>query len=145
MSELEKATPATGGAVEKASGVLSEAVTYVAVVTELAVAGFRLAGLSDAVRDTYRYVERCARGVDRLADQMAGLAVDGDTVAEHHEAAAVMRSVLEAAESMAASVEDLSMLFTHTAEAHKADYGTVADAAQSMSVPMAEAEFYSNR
>ncbi|MFC7734219.1 hypothetical protein [Actinomadura keratinilytica] len=128
-----------------AGGVIADAVTYVAVVTELAVAGFRLAGLSESVRSTYRYVERCARGVDRLADQMAGLAVDADTVAEHHEAAAVMRSVLEAAEAMASSLEDLSTLFGHTANEHVTDYGTVADAAQSMSVPMAEAEFYSNR
>ncbi|MGP4030218.1 hypothetical protein [Actinomadura sp. 3N407] len=142
---VEKTPESTGGALEKAGNVLSDAVTYTIVIGQLAIAGARLAWLSESVRSTYRYVERCARGVDRLADQMAGLAVDADTVAEHHDAAAVMRSVLSDAEDMAASLEDLSTLFGHTADAHRADYGTVADAANNMTVPMAEAEFYSNR
>lgn len=142
MAELNKQP---GTAVEKASGVIREAVTYSVVVAELAIAGVRLAGLGESVRSTYRYIERCARGVDRLADQMAGLTVDADTVAEHHQAAAVMRSVLAEAESMAAHLEDLSTLFNHTADAHRGDYGTVADTANNMTVPMADAEFYSNR
>ncbi|MFI0487528.1 hypothetical protein [Actinomadura sp. 9N215] len=135
----------TGGALERAGSVLADAVTFTIVVGQLAVAGTRLAWLSESVRSTYRYVERCASGVDRLADQMAGLAVDADTVAEHHEAAAVMRSVLGEAEAMAVCLEDLSTQFNYTAEAHQGDYGTVADAANHMTVPMAEAEFYSNR
>ena len=151
MSELEK-VPAqnaggqdTGGAVEKAGAVLTDAVTYAIVVAEMAAAGARLAGLSEQVRSTYRYVERCARSVVRLADRMAALNVDVDTVAEHREAAQVMRSVLAAAEEMAAGMDDLSTLFSHTASAHRADYGSVVDAANNMSVPMAQAEFYSNR
>lgn len=135
----------TGGALEKAGAVLIDAVSYAIVLTQLTAAGARLMWLSDSVRETYRYVERCASGTDRLAEQMAGLAVDVDTVSEHHQAAAVMRSVLATAEEMAASLDDLSGLFHHTSDAHRTDYGPVADAAQNMTVPMAEAEFYSNR
>lgn len=142
MAELE---PYTGRETSAAGGVLADAVRYAIVVAQLAAAGMRLAGLSESVRSTYRYVERCASGVDRLADQMEALKVDADTVGEHHEAATVMRGVLAAAEEMAASLEDLSTLFTHTAETHQAEYGSVAEAANNMTVPMAEAEFYSNR
>src|SRR5262249_32895938 len=124
---------------------VSTVVAFGLVVASLAAAGIRLAGLSERVRSTYRYVAKCAEGVDQLADQMAGLAVDTDTVAEHHEAAAIMRSVLGAAEGMAAATEDLSTLFTAASDAHQADYGSVAEAANGMPVPMAEAEFYSNR
>lgn len=131
--------------VAAAGGVIADAVTYTLIVTQLAIAGMRLANLSESVRATYRYLARCAAGVDRLADQMAGLAVDADTVSEHHEAAAVMRSILSDAEDMAAATEDLSVLFHHTSDAHTRDYGTVADAANNMGVPMADAEFYSNR
>lgn len=145
MAEIEPAQGSTGGALEKAGAVIGDLVTYAIVIAEMTAAGARLMWLSDSVRETYRYVERCATGVDRLAEQMAGLAVDADTVGEHHQAAAVMRSVLATAEEMANSVEDLSTLFHHTSEAHQADYGTVADTAQNMTVPMAEAEFYSNR
>ncbi|MFF5265336.1 hypothetical protein ACFY4C_41180 [Actinomadura viridis] len=137
MAELEKR--------EQDGGELVEVATYNRVVAELAMAGARLARLGESVRSTYRYVEGCASGTLRLADQMAGLAVDADTVAEHRDAAGVMRAVLESAEAMAAAAEDLAGLFTHTAEAHRADYGLVADAAQSMTVPMADAAFYSNR
>jgi hypothetical protein len=143
MGELQ---PYTGREVAASTGgVLADVVTYTIVVAQLAVAGVRLAWLGESVRSTYRYVEKCAAGVDRLADQMASLTVDTDTVAEHHEAATVMRGVLAAAEEMAAGLEDLSTLFTHTSESHQAEYGSVAEAAQNMSVPMAEAEFYSNR
>jgi hypothetical protein len=143
--ELEPVRRNAPAAVEEAGGVISDIVTFGIVVVQLAAAGWKLAGLSESVRSTYRYIERCARGVDRLADQMAGLQVDSDTVAEHHDAATVMRSVLVEAEAMAAHLEDLSTLFDHTSQAHQADYGSVAEAANSMSVPMAEAEFYSNR
>lgn len=123
----------------------ADALTYLVLVAKLAAAGTRLAGVGERVRSTYRYVERCAAGVDRLADQMAALDVDTDTVAEHAEAAAVMRAALEAAEAMASSIEDLSVLFTHTSEAHQADYGQVHEAAQGLPVPMANAAFYANR
>ncbi|CNF62713.1 Uncharacterised protein [Mycobacterium tuberculosis] len=134
-----------GTAVEKASSAIGDAVSFTLMVAEMGVAAVRLAGLSENVRSTYRYIERCARGVDRLAEQMAALTVDTDTVAEHHQAAAVMRQVLAEAESMAAHLEDLSTLFNYTADAHRGDYGTVADAAGAMATPMADAEFYSNR
>lgn len=134
----------TGEAVAE-SGVLETAVRYGIVIVQLAAAGMRLRGLSEQVRATYRYVEGCSEAVDRLAEQMAGLQVDLDTVGEHHQAAAVMRGVLAEAEAMAAATEDLAALFEYTAAAHQADYGPVADAVHAMPVPMAKAEFYSNR
>ncbi|MFI7630297.1 hypothetical protein [Microbispora rosea] len=143
-AELER-TNSTGGALAVAGGVIETVVTYGILLVQLAAAGLRLRGLSERVRSTYSYVDGCAEGVDRIADQMAKLKVDVDTIGEHHDAAGVMRSVLGYADEMAAATEDLAGLFQATANAHQADYGTVAAAAQSMPVPMAEAEFYSNR
>ncbi|NUW45516.1 hypothetical protein [Nonomuraea rhodomycinica] len=142
-AELERSH--TGAAVAASGGVLETVVRYGIIIAQLTVAGIRLRGLSEQVRDTYRYIEGCSSGVDRLAQQMASLKVDVDTVSEHHEAAAVMRSVLDEADAMAADTEDLATMFGQASDAHQADYGTVADKARSMSVPMAEAEFYSNR
>ena len=136
---------ATGKALSTTGSALETVVRYGVVIVQLAAAGVRLRGLSEQVRSTYRYVEGCSKSVDRLADQMAGLAVDGDTVSEHHEAATVMRQVLAEAEAMAAATEDLAALFDQTAAEHQGDYGPVAEAANAMPVRMAEAEFYSNR
>lgn len=133
--------PSGGAAV--ASG--DAAATYGLVVSGLTEAGSQMAGLAERVRVAFRYVERCAAGVEMLADQMQGLTVDTDTVSEHRDAAMAMRSVLAAAEQMAAGVEDLAGLFSATAAAHQGDYGSVAAAATSMTVPMADAGFYSNR
>jgi hypothetical protein len=143
VSELERSQ--TGAAVAATGGVLETVVRYGIVIAQLTMAGVKLRGLSQQVRQTYRYVEGCSTSVDRLAEQMASLEVDRDTVGEHHEAAAVMRSVLAEAEAMAADTEDLATLFGQAADAHQADYGTVADAAAHMPVPMADAQFYSNR
>ncbi|NAS27470.1 hypothetical protein GT755_38115 [Herbidospora sp. NEAU-GS84] len=144
MSELDR-TDGTGGTVAAAGAGVMDVVSFGIVVIQLALAGARLRGLSGQVRATYRYVDGCSRRVDRLADQMAGLEVDADTVGEHHQAAALMRAVLEEADALAAATEDLSTLFDQTAAAHQNDYGTVADAASNMIVPMADASFYSNR
>lgn len=143
MSEVEPGT--TGGVVAATGGVLETVVRYGIVLAQLTVAGIRLRGLSGQVRATYRYVEGCSEAVDRLAGQMAALQVDPDTVGEHHQAAAVMRQVLEDAEAMAEATEELAAAFTRTAAAHEADYGPVADAARAMPVPMADSQFYSNR
>ncbi|MFZ3475435.1 hypothetical protein ACODT4_41315 [Streptomyces sp. 2.9] len=145
MSALEKAGGAAVAVVGAAATVLAEAVRYGIVLAQLTAAGIRLRGLSEQVRSTYNYVAICSASVDRLADQMAGLKVDRDTVSEHHEAAGIMRSVLDEAEAMAASTEELSLLFDETAAAHQADYGPVAEAAQAMPVDPAESEFYANR
>ncbi|MET8686320.1 hypothetical protein ABZV77_19100 [Streptomyces sp. NPDC004732] len=142
---LEKAGSAAGAAIAATGAVLAEGVRYGVVIAQLTAAGVRLRGMSEQVRATYRYVEGCSTSVDRLADQMAELDVDSDTVTEHHEAAGVMRSVLEDAEAMAAATEDLSALFDEAAAGHEGDYGPVADTANNMPVPMAQAEFYSNR
>lgn len=143
MHELERRQ--TGAVVAATGGVIDTVVKYTIVVAQLAWAGIKLRGLSEQVRSTYRYVEGCSSSVDRLAEQMSKLLHEGDTVAEHHQAAAVMRSVLAAAEEMAASTEDLAATFEQTAADHQADYGPVADAIHSMPVPMPEAEFLSNR
>ncbi|RJL20191.1 hypothetical protein [Bailinhaonella thermotolerans] len=147
MPELEtgQAPGGAGAVVAATGGVLETVVRYTIVLAQLTAAGLRLRGLSQQVRATYDYVEGCAVAADRLAEQMAGLEVDSETVSEHHEAAAAMRSVLADAEALAAATEDLAAAFSATAAAHQADYGTVADAAQAMPVPMADAEFYSNR
>ncbi|GIH91916.1 hypothetical protein ACFFMN_34085 [Planobispora siamensis] len=144
MNEMER-SESTGGAIAAAGGVLTTVVYYAVVIVRLVTAGIKLRGLSEQVRGTYRYVEGCATGTDRLADQMARLTVDRDTVGEHHDAATVMRGALAEAEAMAEASEDLSTMFRQTAIAHQADYGSVAEAAAEMNVPMAEAEFYSNR
>ncbi|MGV9535038.1 hypothetical protein ACWEU6_21965 [Streptosporangium sandarakinum] len=144
MGELER-TDSAGGVVATAGGVIETVVTYGIVIIQLAAAGIKLRGLSERVRSTYAYVEGCSASVERLADQMALLAVDLDTIGEHRTAAAVMRSVLADAEAMAAATEDLATLFEQTSAAHQADYGSVADTARSMPVPMADAQFYSNR
>ncbi|WP_433860260.1 hypothetical protein [Streptomyces kronopolitis] len=141
MGALEK----VGSAAIVAGEVIAEGVRYSIVLAQLTIAGARLRGLSEQVRSTYRYVEGCSKSVDRLADQMAGLKVDRGSVAEHHEAANVMRGVLEEAEAMAAATEDLSALFDQTAADHAADYGPVAEAFHAMPVDPAESEFYSNR
>lgn len=135
----------TGAEVAETGGVLETMVRYGIVIVQLAAAGVRLRGLSGQVRRTYRYVEGCSTSVDRLADQMSKLKVDVDTIGEHRDAAAVMRSVLDDAEAMAAATEDLAALFTQASDAHQADYGSVAETVRAMSVPMADAEFYSNR
>lgn len=153
MGEALEKAGAAAGAVASAAGkaavvtgaVLAEGVRYGVVIAQLTIAGARLRGLSEQVRSTYRYVEGCSKSVDRLADQMSGLKVDSGSVAEHHEAASVMRSVLEEAEAMAAATEDLSALFDQTAAEHQADYGPVAEAFHAMPVEPAESEFYSNR
>ncbi|MFI6498709.1 hypothetical protein [Nonomuraea typhae] len=141
----ELTSKSTGGAVAESGGALSTMVRYGIVIAQLAAAGLRLRGLSSRVNDTYRYVEGCSASVDRLAEQMAGLSVDRDSVGEHHQAAAVMRGVLAEAEAMAADIEDLALMFDDAAAAHERDYGPVAEAIHAMPVPMADAEFYSNR
>ncbi|GAA4600068.1 hypothetical protein GCM10023194_81140 [Planotetraspora phitsanulokensis] len=144
MGELESAET-TGGVVAATASVLMEAVRYGILIAQLAVAGIKLRGLSERVRRTYHYVEGCSAGVNRLADQMAGLRVDRDTISEHRNAATVMQSVLADAEAMAAETEDLATLFDETSAAHQADYGPVAESIRAMPVPMADASFYSNR
>ncbi|MGW2401780.1 hypothetical protein ACWCYY_35025 [Kitasatospora sp. NPDC001664] len=139
------AVSAGGGILAATAEVITEAVKYAIVVTQLTLAGAKLLFLAERVRATYAYVESCAESVERLADQAAGMNVDLDTVNEHREAATVMRAVLEEAEAMAAATEDLSTAFQQTADAHESDYGPVADAIATKEGAMADREFYSNR
>ncbi|MDH6709865.1 hypothetical protein P3T27_006614 [Kitasatospora sp. MAA19] len=135
----------TGRALAAAGEMIHDAVQYTVVVGQLAIAAVRLARLSDQVTGTYKYVEGCAKSVQRLADQAAGMDVDRDTIAEHRDAAMVMLSVLAEAEAMAAATADLSTAFQATADAHEADYGPVDEAAANKEGQMAVREFYSNR
>ncbi|MER5866145.1 hypothetical protein [Kitasatospora sp. NPDC002040] len=139
------AVSAGGGILAATAEVITEAVKYAIVLTQLTLAGAKLLFLAERVRATYAYVESCAESVERLADQAAGMNVDRDTVNEHREAATVMRAVLEEAEAMAAATEDLSIAFQQTADAHEGDYGPVADAIATKEGDMADREFYSNR
>ncbi|MCZ0983764.1 hypothetical protein O1L60_44165 [Streptomyces diastatochromogenes] len=144
MSDL---VPVIGGALRATGATIVGAVRFGIVVAQLTAASATMAGLSHQVRSTFKYVEDCAKSVDRLADQAAALSVDQSTVNEHREAATVMRSCREEAEAMAVECEEMSTLFHETADAHIADYGSVADAANNMpdGIEMADRTFYSNR
>lgn len=134
------------GAIITATGeVITEAVRYGIVITQLTAAGVQLALLSDQVTSTYEYIEKCAASADDLADQAEALNVDRDTIGEHRDAATVMRSVLADAQTMANRLAELSTSFRATADAHETDYGPVAEAANAMPVEMADRTFYSNR
>ncbi|MFF4120127.1 hypothetical protein ACFY0P_42740 [Streptomyces sp. NPDC001714] len=142
MSDL---VPRPKGVLAITAEVIGEGVRYGILLVQLTAAGVALGYLSEAVRSAYRYVEGCAASVDRLADKAASLHVDGDVVAAHRDAAAVMRSVLEEADAMAEAASDLSVMFQETADAHRADYGPVADAMNSKEGQVADREYYSNR
>ncbi|MFE6946084.1 hypothetical protein [Streptomyces chartreusis] len=144
MSDL---VPVIGGALQKTGSVIVGAVRFGIVVAQLTAASATMSGLSHQVRSTFKYVEECASSVDRLSDTAASLNVDDLTVNEHRDAATVMRSCKEEAEAMAAECEEMSTLFHETADAHIADYGSVAEAANNMpdGIDMADRQFYSNR
>lgn len=144
MSDI---VPAIGGALEKTGSVIIGAVRFGIVVAQLTAASATMMGLSHTVRSTFKYVEGCARSVDQLSDTAASLNVDDLTVNEHRDAATVMRSCKDEAESMATECEEMSTLFHETADQHIADYGSVADAANNMpdGIDMADRQFYSNR
>ena len=118
---------------------------YGLITARFTALGERLRGLGEQVQASTTHVEGYAASVGRLAEHMAELNVDGETVAEHHEAATVMRAVREAAHAEASAANDLSTRFTQVADDHRADYGTVVEAERAMPVPMANASFYANR
>ncbi|MFE7854411.1 hypothetical protein [Streptomyces sp. NPDC057403] len=144
MSDL---VPAIGAALQKTGSVIIGAVRFGIVVAQLTAASATMAGLSNQVRSTFKYIEDCAKSVDRLSDTAASLNVDDLTVNEHRDAATVMRSCKDEAEAMAVECEEMSTLFHETADQHIADYGSVADAANNMpdGIEMADRQFYSNR
>lgn len=149
MSEL---VPVNGGHVMQAApssdgngGVIYTIVRYAVLRAQFAAAAWRLNEVADYVDGTYNYIEECADSVLRVADQMAHLTVDPDTTSEHRQAAAVMKGILADAKALVDGKRDLAVLFERTREAHETDYGPVADTIQAMPVPMADAEFYSNR
>ncbi|UDM05563.1 hypothetical protein [Streptomyces longhuiensis] len=144
MSDL---VPVVGGALQKTGSVIMGAVRFGIVVAQLSAASVTMAGLSNSVRSTFRYVEDCANTVDQLSDRAAALNVDDLTTGEHRDAATVMRSCRDEAEAMAVECEEMSTLFHTTADEHIGDYGSVAEAAQNMpdGIEMADRQFYSNR
>nr|WP_107908862.1 hypothetical protein [Streptomyces chartreusis] len=139
------------GALKSSSGGFVSAVAYgvqfTVMVAKLAAAGLALRGVGARVRETYKYIGDCAKGVDHLANLAANLhpAVDRDTVGEHRDAAQVMRGSLARAQRMANTVDELSVMFDQAKAAHEGDYGAVNDVATSMTVPMANRNFYRNR
>ncbi|MCX4482174.1 hypothetical protein OOK44_38200 [Streptomyces cellulosae] len=144
----------TGGVAStaaNAAGAVVAAVGYgiqfTVMVAKLAAAGAALRGVGNRVRETYKYIGDCAKSVDHLADLAANLrpAVDPDTVGEHRDAAKVMRASLARAQRMANTVDEMSVMFDQAKAAHQGDYGAVNDAATSMTVPMANRNFYRNR
>jgi hypothetical protein len=148
MSEL---VPTNGGHVMQAArsgdggGVIYTIVRYAFLRAQFAAASWQLNRVADHIDGTYDYIEECADSVLRIADQMARLTVDPDTTGEHRQAAAIMKGILADAKALVAGKRDLAVLFETTREAHETDYGPVADTIAAMPVPMAEAEFYSNR
>jgi hypothetical protein len=149
MTEL---VPANGGHVMQAApssdgsgGIIYTIVRYAILRAQFAAASWQLSRVADHIDGTFDYVEECADSVLRIADQMAHLTVDPDTTGEHRQAAAVMKGILADAKALVDGKRDMAVLFETTREAHETDYGPVADTIQAMPVPMAEAEFYSNR
>jgi hypothetical protein len=137
------------GALTSANGGFVSAVAYgvqfTVMVAKLAAAGLALRGVGARVRSTYKYIGDCAKSVDHLADLAAKLSVDPDTIGEHRDAATVMRASLARAQRMANTVDEMSTMFDQAKAAHQGDYGAVNDAATSMTVPMANRNFYRNR
>jgi hypothetical protein len=137
------------GALTSASGNFVSAAAYgvqfTVMVVKLAAAGLALRGVGARVRSTYKYIGDCAKSVDHLANLAAKLSVDPDTIGEHRDAATVMRASLARAQRMANTVDEMSVMFDQARAAHQGDYGAVNDAATSMSVPMANRNFYRNR
>lgn len=142
MSDL---VPAVGAAVSAAVGVVVDGVRYGILLARLAKAGLALRHMAALAQSTFQYVEDCAASVDQLAEMASGMDVDPGTVAEHHQAAAVMRGALETATAMAAQCEEMATLFDEASAAHQADYGSIAEAFQNMPVAPAKREFYANR
>ncbi|MFI7278562.1 hypothetical protein [Streptomyces sp. NPDC049879] len=130
-----------GDAVEAATDLVS----YGVMLAELTAAGLALRKVGARVRDTYAYMEDCARSVDHLADLAAGMRVDSDTVAEHRQAARVTRGALATSRRLADRLDDMAISYDAAAAEHAADYGPVVEQVQAMPVPMADRNFYRNR
>ncbi|WBP91986.1 hypothetical protein [Kitasatospora cathayae] len=142
MSDL---LPATRQAVGAAVEVVADGVRYGILIARLAKAGLALRHMAALAKSTFEYVGDCAASVDQLAEMASGMDVDAGTVAEHHEAANIMRGALANATTMAQECEEMSSLFDEASAAHQADYGAVAEAFQNMPVEPANREFYANR
>ncbi|MFI1177855.1 hypothetical protein [Streptomyces melanogenes] len=125
--------------------VIADAMTFLIVISRLAVAAVAMRLLSQAVKGAYSYVEDCATTVDGLADFAASLAVDDSVTSSHHDAAAVMRESLALADALAAEAAEMSAEFDNAARDHEADYGDVNEAMQAGPYDIAEREWYSNR
>lgn len=130
---------------ERLTEAAERATTYASVREELRWAGGVMATLSEMVQATCRHVERCARGVDRLADQMEALEVDAETVTEHRDAAEVMRKVLEIANVLGPTMQDVRAQADAVVKAHEREYGSIVEQARAVADVAAKSAFYSNR
>ena len=119
--------------------------TYSQVINQLTEGGQQLTTLAEQTRETYDYVRDCAEATAHRAEQMAALGVDAATVAAHRDAAAAMQAAHKTAEQMTACLATISALLTAAADAHRADYGHVADTARALPAGMAKPQFYARR
>ncbi|MFJ7271953.1 hypothetical protein ACIQV3_35855 [Streptomyces sp. NPDC099050] len=121
-----------------------ELFTYLRLMAQLAKAGMALRGVGARVRSTYDYVGDCAKSVDFQVGLAAHLDVDPNTLAEHRQAAQVMRGALASARRMANNAEEMAVLFAQAEAGHRADYGPIAEHAANMpgGIRMANRVFY---
>lgn len=119
--------------------------THTEIVSGLKQASQVLARLSDEIAGTWRHVEGCAKSTTRLAEEMARLEVDRDTIAEHHEAASLMHKAHNESKALRTTAAELSDMFRQAAQIHAREYGAIAATAAAMRTDMANARFYGNR
>ncbi|MEU8530106.1 hypothetical protein AB0C77_31685 [Streptomyces sp. NPDC048629] len=129
----------------KVADVISDGVTYTVITAKLATASAAMLALNQAVKGAYNYVEGCAKSVDALAETAAGLDVDTTVTSAHRDAAAVMRSVLDEAEALAAEAAEMASAFQNAADDHQADYGPVNESMANKPGSIADRTYYQNR
>jgi hypothetical protein len=122
-----------------------EQARYSGIVVEMIAAAAAMAALSEQVGRARTHQARVAERGRRLAEEMARLEVDGDTVAAYLTAAEVTAGGSRLAALLAAVAADMGRAFDGVQRIHQAEYGSVAAAAEAMTVPMANADFYRAR
>ncbi|MEU1895752.1 hypothetical protein [Streptomyces pristinaespiralis] len=129
----------------KVADIISDGVTFTIVSARLAAASVAMLSLSEAVRGAYNYIEGCAKTVENIADITSGLGVDDAVVSAHHDAAAVARGVLAAAEDLSTEAAEMARDFQNAKDGHEADYGPVHEAMTNKPGAVADRTYYSNR
>ncbi|SOD67491.1 hypothetical protein SAMN06297387_13135 [Streptomyces zhaozhouensis] len=125
-------------------GVMREIGRYASLTGQLTIASGAMLWLSSDLDGAVAYLEDCAEGVDELAERMAALGVT-ESIGAHHEAAEMMRQVVDAVQAAAAEAAEMSRELQLAREDHEADYGPVHDEIQRMPAPMPDRGFLANR